>query len=325
MAKFERASGASEGCEIKVTRYYDAPRELVYRAWSDPGQLAKWWGPRGFTIITKSMEVRPGGAWVFDMRGPDNTLYPNRIVYSEIIPGRKVAYFHTGEDECADAEFHAEITFEDDGQGTRVTLHSTFPSAAACSAVVEKYGAIEGGIETLERLADIVMQQLPATVTITREFDAPRAKLFEVWIRANHLHKWYGPKGCEIDVLKADMRSGGTLYIRITMPDKTVLWCRWDIREILPPERLIIVDCFADAEGNLGRHPFAPTWPQQMLTTVSFEDLGARTRITIQMTPIHETAEEAATFAAHRDAIRVGWGGMLDVLDAYLADMLAAK
>jgi uncharacterized protein YndB with AHSA1/START domain len=255
MGKFEKATGGASDREIKITRFFDAPRELVFRAWSDPAQLCKWWGPRGFTIATKSMDVRTGGAWVFDMRGPDGTIYPNRIVYTEIVPERKVAYEHTGEGETADAIFTAEISFEDEGRGTRVTMHSIFPSAAACNTVVEKYGAIEGGIETLERLADIVSQQSPATFTISREFDAPRAKLFELWIRPEHLGKWFGPKGFELEIKSADIRTGGSSLTRMKSPDGLVIWGKWIIREILPPERLIFIDCFSNESGGLERHP----------------------------------------------------------------------
>jgi uncharacterized protein YndB with AHSA1/START domain len=325
MGKFEKATGGASDREIKITRFFDAPRELVFRAWSDPAQLCKWWGPRGFTIATKSMDVRTGGAWVFDMRGPDGTIYPNRIVYTEIVPERKVAYEHTGEGETADAIFTAEISFEDEGRGTRVTMHSIFPSAAACNTVVEKYGAIEGGIETLERLADIVSQQSPATFTISREFDAPRAKLFELWIRPEHLGKWFGPKGFELEIKSADIRTGGSSLTRMKSPDGLVIWGKWIIREILPPERLIFIDCFSNESGGLERHPLAPTWPQHNLTTVTFEELGAKkTRVTVQWTPVQETAEELAMFAASHDSMRGGWTGTFDRLAECVAGLPAS-
>jgi len=325
MGKFEMATGGSSDREIKITRFYDAPRELVFAAWSDPAQLCKWWGPRGFTIVTKSIDVRPRGSWVFSMIGPDGTVYPNRIVYTAIEAGRRVAYEHSGEGETADALFIAEIRFEDEGSGTRVTLHSIFPSASACNTVVEKYGAIEGGIDTLERLADLVTQRSPETFVTSREFDAPRAKLFELWVRPEHLGKWFGPKGFELEIKSADVRTGGTTLTRMRSPDGKVTWGKWLIREVLPPERLIFIDCFSNEHGGIERHPFAPTWPQYNLTTVTFEDLGARTRVTVQWTPVHETAEELATFAASHDSMRAGWSGTFDRLAGRVAEECAPR
>ena len=67
--------------EIRITRIYDAPLKAVWDAWTDPEQVAQWWGPRGFTITTHSKDLRPGGNWNYTMHGPDGVDYPNKTQY----------------------------------------------------------------------------------------------------------------------------------------------------------------------------------------------------------------------------------------------------
>jgi uncharacterized protein YndB with AHSA1/START domain len=78
------ASSTTADREIVVTRVFDAPRELVFDAFTDPAHISNWWGPDGFTTTTHEMDVRPGGTWRFVMHGPDGVDYDNIIVYREI-------------------------------------------------------------------------------------------------------------------------------------------------------------------------------------------------------------------------------------------------
>ena len=70
----------------------------MFKVWTDPQHLAHWWGPDGFTLTTREMDVRPGGVWRFIMHGPDGTDYKNRIVYTEVSPPGRLVYKHAGED-----------------------------------------------------------------------------------------------------------------------------------------------------------------------------------------------------------------------------------
>ena len=81
MAESETTAAAER--EISITRLFDAPRELVFEAWTDPEQVVQWWGPHGFTTTIHEMDVRPGGVWRFIMHGPDGTDYDNRVVFEE--------------------------------------------------------------------------------------------------------------------------------------------------------------------------------------------------------------------------------------------------
>ncbi|MBX3729188.1 MAG: SRPBCC family protein [Candidatus Sumerlaeia bacterium] len=138
--------------EIVTTRLFDAPRDLVFSAWSDARHVSNWWGPHGFRTTTHEMDVRPGGVWRFTMHGPDGVDYPNKIVYREVVRPERLVYNHAGEEDFDHIRFHAVVLFEEEAGGTRVTLRTIFESADACRLVIEKHGAVEGAQQTLERL-----------------------------------------------------------------------------------------------------------------------------------------------------------------------------
>jgi uncharacterized protein YndB with AHSA1/START domain len=136
-----------------ATRVLDAPRELVFAAWTDPKHLAQWWGPDGFTTTTHSFDMRPGGVWRFVMHGPDGRDYQNRITYDEIVKPERIVYSHGGGDDIEPVQFQVTVTFEDLGnRKTRLTMHGQFPTAAERDRVIKEYGADKGMVQTLARL-----------------------------------------------------------------------------------------------------------------------------------------------------------------------------
>lgn len=139
--------------EIVLSRLLDAPRELVFAAWTDLKQVVQWWGPRGFTTTSHEMSVKPGGVWRFVMHGPDGRDYKNKIIFTEVVKPERLVYRHAGEDEHEDVRFHVTVTFQAQGRKTLLTMRSLFTTAQERDEVVTKYGAIEGGKQTLERLA----------------------------------------------------------------------------------------------------------------------------------------------------------------------------
>jgi uncharacterized protein YndB with AHSA1/START domain len=143
--------------EIVLSRIFEAPRELVWNAWTDPERVVCWWGPKGFTTTIHQMEVRPGGVWKLTMHGPDGTDYPNKSVFTEVVRPERIVYDHGGGTKGrSGAQFEATWTFEALGEKTRLTIRMVFPSAEARDRVVKEYGAIEGGRQTLERLAEFL-------------------------------------------------------------------------------------------------------------------------------------------------------------------------
>jgi uncharacterized protein YndB with AHSA1/START domain len=138
--------------EIALTRIYDAPRDMVWRAWTEPERVVQWWGPLGFTTTIQEMDVRPGGTWRFIMHGPDGTDYENKVDFIEIVEPERLVYDHGGGDESDEPQFRVTVTFDEENGGTRITMRSVFASAEERDRVVEEFGAIEGGKQTLERL-----------------------------------------------------------------------------------------------------------------------------------------------------------------------------
>ena len=145
--------------EIVVTRVFDAPRELVFAAWTDPKKVGQWWGPNGFTSTIQEMDVRPGGVWRLVMHGPDGKDYDNRIVFIEVVPPERLVYRHGSGDEPAPGDFETTVTFEDVEGKTRLTMRAVFASAAEREHVVSEYGALEGANQTLERLAEYLARK----------------------------------------------------------------------------------------------------------------------------------------------------------------------
>jgi uncharacterized protein YndB with AHSA1/START domain len=136
--------------EIVTTRLIDAPRELVYEAFTDAKHVGHWFGPDGFTTTTQSMDVRPGGRWIFVMRGPDGTDWPNVVTYQEVSPPSRLRYLH-GDDKEPDM-FNVLVTFDDQAGKTALTMRALFKTAAAREFVVRERGAVEGAKQTVARL-----------------------------------------------------------------------------------------------------------------------------------------------------------------------------
>src|SRR4051794_17456531 len=145
--------------EIVISRVIDAPRELVFEAFTEVRHLSQWWGPEGFTTTTKSFEFRVGGAWDFVMHGPDGTDYSEWITWAEIAPPERIALLHGESRDDPDA-FESVLTFEADDTRTRVQMHTVFPTKELRDEAVEKYHAIEGGQQTLGNLAAYVNEMV---------------------------------------------------------------------------------------------------------------------------------------------------------------------
>jgi uncharacterized protein YndB with AHSA1/START domain len=141
--------------EIVLTRVFDAPRSMVWDAWTDPAQAAQWWGPRGFTVTTHEVDVRAGGVWRFTMHGPDGTDYPNEHHYTEVVPQERITHQHGGHRPGGtEVSFVMTVTFEDEGDGTRVTLRQVHPSMEVRDQLIREHGVVEGGKQHLQKLAD---------------------------------------------------------------------------------------------------------------------------------------------------------------------------
>ena len=155
---------------------------------------------------------------------------------------------------------------------------------------------------------------------ISRVFDAPRARVWKAWTEVEQMKQWWGPKGFVVTHCKLELRPGGKGHYCLRAPDGSDMWGRFVYREIVKPSRLVWINSFSDKDGGLSTHPMNPSWPREMLTTVSFKDLGGKTEVSVEWIPVDGSSEtEFKTFDQGRDSMKGGWTGTLDQFTAYLA------
>jgi uncharacterized protein YndB with AHSA1/START domain len=142
--------------ELTVTREFDAPRELVFKAFTDPGLFARWWGPRQYTNVMEKFEVKPGGMWRVVQKGQDGGEHAFRGVHHDVVaPERIVATF-----EYEGVPGHVllqSITLEDKGGRTRLVAHQVFQSVGDRDGMVAS-GMKEGADDSYERLDDLLKE-----------------------------------------------------------------------------------------------------------------------------------------------------------------------
>lgn len=307
-------AGTSE-FEIVSSRVFDASRELVWQAFSDPNHLVRWWGPKGFTNTTHEFDLRPGGWWRHTMHGPDGTDYRNESVFVEVVEPERIVFDH----ERTMHRFRMTITFAELGGRTLLTWRMRFESAEECAKV--RTFAVEANEQNFDRLQEqlTMMADTEDVFEITRTVNAPRDLVFAAWTDVERLKQWWGPKGFTMLACKNDLRPGGLFHYGMTAPDGAVMWGKWVYREIMPPERLVFVSSFSDEQGQTLRAPFSADWPLEVLSTVTFAEQDGRTTITLRGIPLNATDTERAFFKGMHGSMQQGWTGTLDQLAAYLA------
>jgi uncharacterized protein YndB with AHSA1/START domain len=154
---------------------------------------------------------------------------------------------------------------------------------------------------------------------ISRVFDAPRELVWKCFTDPAHMQAWWGPKGATVTQAKMDLRPGGIFHYRMETADGGEIWGKMVYREITPRDRIVFLNSFSDEAGGTTHHPMAPTWPLEMLSIFTFEDVaGGKTRFTVRWSPHNATEEGRKTFDTMHDSMRQGWGGTLDKLGGYL-------
>jgi uncharacterized protein YndB with AHSA1/START domain len=309
--------------ELVLTRVFDAPRELVWKAWTDPQHVIHWWGPNGFTTTLEEMDIRPGGVWKQIMHGPDGTDYPSKSVFLEVLKPERLSYSHVGGKKGApSADFETTVTFEDLGGKTKLTLRTLFPSGEARDLNIKTYGAVEGGNQTLARLADYLpgMQQKTFKTILIAEpgkpisilerfFDAPRQLVFEAYTNPNHIPRWWGLRTLATTVDKMDVRPGGVWrYVQCGQDGKEFAFSGV-YREILPPERIVSTFKFEAMPGHV------------VLNTATFEELDGKTKVTV--TSEFQTVEDRDGMI--KSGMERGANESWDMLDEHLSKMATQK
>jgi uncharacterized protein YndB with AHSA1/START domain len=154
---------------------------------------------------------------------------------------------------------------------------------------------------------------------ISRVFDAPRELVFDAWTQEKHLKEWFGPEDCAMVDVKLDLRPGGFFHYGMRFMDGRVMYGKWIFKEILRPEKIVLISQFSDARGGLSRHPGNKDWPRETLSTTTFGDQQGKTLLTLRWTPFQASELERQTFLAAAPSMEQGWTGTFRQLDAYLA------
>jgi len=306
--------------KLILTRVFDAPRDLVWKAWTDPKQVAKWWGPHGFTNPVCELDTRPGGHILIHMQGPEGPAMPMQGRFEEVAPPEKLVFvtsaLHDDKGHPGIETVNTVTLREQDGK-TVLTLESFFKRAKPEFSMAVK-GHKAGWSQSLDRLFALLSDS--PEFLLTQVFDAPRELIWKVFSESDHLAKWWGPRGMKMFNVKLDFRPGGTFHYGMETPEGVRMWGKFVYREIDAPERLSFVVSFSDEKGGTTRHPMSPTWPQEVLSTLTFFEIQpGKTALIMSGVPVNASEEERRTFGAGSEMMRQGFKGTFDQLADYLA------
>jgi len=307
--------------ELHIVRVYDAPVQAVWDAWTDPEQVAQWWGPRGFTLTTKSKDLKPGGRWIYTMHGPDGVDYPNNTLYHEVEKYSKLVYDHGGNDDQPPL-FKVTVLFSETKGKTKMEMTMTLDTPQKASETATFIKKV-GGNATWDRLAEYLEKENTGKekFVINRSFDAPLDFMFDVWTDPKHFSQWLPPTGFKMEYMRADIKTGGSSFYFMTGEGGMKMYGRANYLEIEKPNRIVYTQQFCDENENVSRHPMSSTWPEIMLTTVLLTAEGPeQTRVTVTWEPSgNVTREEMETFIKAKSGMNQGWTGSFDKLEDYLA------
>lgn len=270
---------------LTIERIFDAPRELVWKVWTDPKHAAQWWKPKYFTNPVCEMDVQPGGAIRIDMRAPDGAVYPMKGLFHEIIEPERLV-FTSGALEDAKGNPQLEtfntVTFTEHEGKTKLTLDIVVTKAAP-AAEGALAGMEEGWNQSLDSLAEILANQqggpimAKTTITaepgkqevvITRTFDAPRDLVFKTITDPTLVPQWWGPKRFTTIVDRMEMRPGGIWrYIQRDAEGNEYAF-HGVYHEIVSPERIVQTFEFEGVPGHVS------------LETVMLEEQNGKTKWT---------------------------------------------
>ena len=242
---------------LVTARIIDAPRELVYRAWTDPKELAKWFPPEGFSSPRCEVDPRPGGVFRVDMKAPDGPPFDGRVfpgpgIVREAIANERLVFAMSPEmgDGQKMPTVVTTVRFEDHDGKTRLTVEQTLPTVEDFKTMAET-GMVEGIRQSLDKLAGVLSGDpcdrgssvTGRTLTLVRVFDAPRELVWMAVTDPTHITKWMFANEWETPLAEADLRVGGSFRLGMRPADHShegfVL--EGTYREVVMPERAVLV------------------------------------------------------------------------------------
>lgn len=281
--------------ELTITRVFDAPREKVWKAWTAPEEVKKWWGPKNFTAPVSKIDLRVGGKYLSCMRGPDGKDYWSTGVYRELVPMERIVVTDSFADEKGNVvpashygmtgdfplELLVTVTFEQLGNKTKMVLrHEGIPSGMMRELTET------GWSESFDKLAEhiaangtrIIAERGKQEVIITRVFDVPRNLVFRANTDRDLIPQWWGPKRFTTTIDKMDVKPGGQWRFVQRDAAGNEYAFHGVYHEVRSPER--IVDTF-EFEGMPGH---------VSLETCTLEEIGGKTKMTGRS--VYQTVED---------------------------------
>ena len=288
--------------ELVLTRVFKAPRGPVFAAWTEPTQVAQWWGPNGFTNPVCELDVRPGGAIRIHMRGPDGTVYPMTGVYQEIVEPERLVFTSAALDESGKPLFEVlnTVAFVEHDGTTKLTVRVRVVKSTA-GAAPYLAGMEAGWTQSLERLGVHLAGTADREIVATRVVDAPREHVFEMFTDRQHVARWWGPKGFTSTIDEMDVRPGGVWRFVMHGPDGIDYKNKIVYDEIARPERLV----------------YTHTGGAQFQATATFTSYGEKTVLAMRM--LFESSRERDRVVKKFGAIE-GLSQTLDRLEAYVGE-----
>jgi uncharacterized protein YndB with AHSA1/START domain len=307
--------------EISITRIFDAPRELVWKAWTDPEMAKEWMGPRGFTTTEFTTSDEPGAAWHLTMVGqrPGSeqmvTLGQGGKIL-EIKPPELLKYTFGWDNRASvglgDGPKENVITIRFEEQGGKTVMHF---HQAPFATESERDGHNGGWNSAFDCFAEFILgaqperkpatEDIPSELHLRRFFVAPRQMVFDAWTKPEMLKEWWGPKGFTNPVCEMDARTGGEILIHMQAPDGTVYPMTGRFVEFYPPYRFHFTSGPVDQEGT----QLFETW-----TSVFFEEKNGGTEVVLDVHVTKSTPEAAR----YLKGMREGWSQSLDRLEAFV-------
>jgi uncharacterized protein YndB with AHSA1/START domain len=239
---------------VTFDRVFDAPRELMFRMWTEAEHLRRWWAPHDFTVPHAEFDARPGGKLRIDFRGPDGEVFPNYGEVREVRPFDRLVFtaeYRHGGDRLLVGSL-VTVTFRDEGKKTRVTIRAEAyhaePEAAASLAGMEEgwtqqlekleLEAIFAGRGDPKRLAVALPDGRPY-ILMRRMLDGPRELVWTCMTQPQHFSRWWGPRGYTNEVTDFEPRVGGKWRVIQRNPEGEAFIFRGEFRELVAPERLV--------------------------------------------------------------------------------------
>ena len=311
--------------QLVITRIFNAPQEMVWKAWTDPEQCMRWWGPKDYTCPFCEIDLKVGGKYLTCMRSPEGKDYWSTGNFIEIVPTSKLVYTDSFADENGNkvsAEYYGmsgfpmdlrvTITLEEQNGKTKMTLvHEGIPAG-------EMQELTSGGWnESFDKMAEIFENEAQELV-ITREINAPKQLVWDAFTKAEHLANWWGPKGSKISVQKLDVKPGGVFHYKLEGGGNE-MWGIFKYKEIDAPNSITFISAFSDSDGNITRAPFFDgKWPMEILNTWTFTEENGKTKITLRGKPYNANEIENKAFVDNTASMNQGFGGTFDQLEEYL-------